>query len=200
MLPRELNVADLPTVVFGKRSPMWWATAGIMLVEGVLLAITVASYFYLASRNAIWPPLDTAPPQILAGTVNLVLFLVSLAPNFWLKRAAASGDIQKTRRALYVMILLGAATLVLRVFEFAGLNCRWDFSSYASISWLLLGLLSLQLLTDWADTVVLTIMLFGKHVRAGRFMDVAESADYWNFVVGSAAVGWVILYLVPRWL
>jgi hypothetical protein len=87
------------------------------------------------------------------------------------------------------MILLGAATLVLRVFEFAGLNCRWDFSSYASISWLLLGLLSLQLVTDWADTVVLTIMLFGKHVRAGRFMDVAESADYWNFVVGSAAVG-----------
>ena len=52
MLPRELNVADLPTVVFGKRSPMWWATAGIMLVEGVLLAITVAAYFYLASRNA----------------------------------------------------------------------------------------------------------------------------------------------------
>jgi len=41
MLPRELNVADLPTVVFGKRSPMWWATAGIMLVEGVLLAIFV---------------------------------------------------------------------------------------------------------------------------------------------------------------
>ena len=37
------------------------------------------------------------------------------------------------------MILLGAATLVLRVFEFAGLNCKWDFSSYASISWLLLG-------------------------------------------------------------
>ena len=62
---------------------------------GGLLAITVAVYFYLASQNANWPPLDTAPPEILTGTVNLVLFLVSLAPNFWLKRVAGSATYRK---------------------------------------------------------------------------------------------------------
>ena len=58
------------------------ATAGIMLVEGVLLAITVAAYFYLASRNENWPPLDTAPPEILAAHSTSFFFWLAWRPIF----------------------------------------------------------------------------------------------------------------------
>ena len=84
---RELNVADLPSVVFGHRSLIWWGTAGMMMIEGTVFAIVVATYFYLRTRSTDWPP-GLMPPKLLAGTLNTALFLVSLVPNAWTKKVA----------------------------------------------------------------------------------------------------------------
>src|SRR3954468_17537915 len=40
------DVSERPTVVFGSRSLMWWATLGFMVIEGWTLALLVASYLY----------------------------------------------------------------------------------------------------------------------------------------------------------
>jgi cytochrome c oxidase subunit I+III len=66
---RELNVSDLPTVVFGHRSIIWLGTIGMMMIEATAFALVVASYFYLRTRSNGWPP-GLQPPNLLFGTAN----------------------------------------------------------------------------------------------------------------------------------
>jgi cytochrome c oxidase subunit 3 len=88
--------------------------------------------------------------------------------------------------------------LVLRVFEFTTLNVRWDDNAYGSILWLILGLHTTHLITDFADTVVLTVLMFTKHGQGKRFSDVEDNAVYWDFVVLSWLPIWALLYGFPR--
>ncbi len=199
MQKRELNVAGLPSVVFGHRSLIWWGTAGLMLIEGTMFAITVASYFFLRTRSSDWPP-GLMPPRVTAGTVNLVIFLLSLAPAIWTQKVAERGELVATRIGLVVMSLVGVANLVARVFEFPSLMSTWDANAYASITWMLLGLHTVHLATDWADTVVLAVLMFTDRVDGKRFMDSSENSDYWYFVVFTWIPIYLVIYWAPRWL
>lgn len=62
--------------------------------------------------------------------------------------------------------------------------------------WFLLGLHTTHLLSDVGDTIVLAVLMFTQKGKAGRrFSDVSDNAFYWDFVV----VSWVVLYLVIYW-
>ena len=106
---RELNVSDLPTVVFGHRSIIWLGTIGMMMIEATAFALVVASYFYLRTRSNGWPP-GLLPPNLLFGTANTLLFLVSLFPNAWTKKRGEAGDLRGAQIGLVIMVLLGWAT------------------------------------------------------------------------------------------
>jgi len=56
----------------------------------------------------------------------------------------------------------------------------------------------LHLLTDVGDTLVLTVLMFTKHVEPRRFTDVTDNCTYWNFVVLSWVPIWALIYIVPR--
>src|SRR5512146_853697 len=124
MQRRELNVADLPSVVFSHRSLIWWGTAGLMVIEGTMFAMTVASYFYLRTRSSEWPP-GLMPPRLLAGTLNLAVFLASVAPAVWVQKASERGDLKRTQLGLVIMSLVGLVNLGLRVWEFPSLMSTW---------------------------------------------------------------------------
>lgn len=103
------------------------------------------------------------------------------------------------RRDLVIMSLLGIVLVAVRIVEFGALHVRWDQNAYGSIVWLLLGLNTAHLVTDLADTMVLTVLMFRPHGHGKRFSDVADNALYWYFVV----VSWLPIYLIlcwfPRW-
>jgi cytochrome c oxidase subunit III len=193
-----LDVSALPSYTFGTRAAMWWGTAGVIAIEGMAFALTVASYFYLRSQATTWP-LGVPPPDLLWGGVNLVLMLASVFPNHWTYRAAKAHDLGQVRAAMVVCILFAVAFLVFRVFEFRSLNVGWDTNAYGSIVWLLMGLHTVHLITDLVDTVVLAVLMFTGPIEGRRFADVSDNAFYWYFVV----LAWVPLYLVvywaPRW-
>jgi len=199
MQKRELNVAGLPSVVFGYRSLIWWGTMGMMLIEGTMFAITVSAYFFLRTRSSDWPP-GLMPPRLTAGTINLIIFLVSVAPAVWTQKVAQRGDLKLTRIGLIVMSLFGAGNLIARVFEFPSLMSTWDANAYASITWMLLGLHTVHLATDWADTVVLSVLMFTDRIDGKRFMDSSENSDYWYFVVLTWIPIYLVIYWAPRWL
>ena len=196
---RELNVSTLPSVVFGHRSLIWWGTAGMMLIEGTAFAITVAAYFYLRTRSTDWPP-GFMPPRLSAGTINLALFLVSLVPNVWTQKVAQRGNLVQTRIGLVIMTLIGVGNIVIRFYEFPRLMCTWDGNAYASATWLLLGLHTTHIITDWFDTAVLAVLFFTPHVQGRRYMDASENADYWYFVVFTWIPIYAVIYLAPRFL
>jgi cytochrome c oxidase subunit III len=98
------------------------------------------------------------------------------------------------------MSAIGIAMLPIRYFEFAAMHVSWADSAYGSITITILALHTVHLVTDLVDTLVLTALMFTKHAKGRRYVDVAENALYWNFVVVAWLPIYAVLYLVPRYL
>jgi heme/copper-type cytochrome/quinol oxidase subunit 3 len=168
---------------------------GFMALEGMGFAIAIGAYLYLYAVNTDWP-IGSAPPDLWPGSVETLVYLLSIIPNEMTNRAALRQDLAKVRMGLTVMSLIGIVLLVLRGFEFAHLNTRWDNSAYGSIVWLILGLHTTHLATDLGDTIVLAVLMFTSHAKPRRFSDVTDNVFYWNFVV----LAWVPLYVLLDWV
>jgi cytochrome c oxidase subunit 3 len=193
----SIDVSELPSYAFGPRGILWWGTLWMMAIEGTVFAMAIASYFYLYVHAPRWP-LSSAPPDLLWGTLNTLVLLLSLWPNHWLKRAASAQDLRGVRRAIGVLFLFTAAFLALRGFEFAYLNVRWDFDVYGSVVWLLLGLHTTHLVTEAYDTWVIGALSVTGPFEGRRFVDAAEDADYWYFVVFTWLPIYGVIYWAPR--
>jgi heme/copper-type cytochrome/quinol oxidase subunit 3 len=189
-----LDVAQLPTYGFGTRSLMWWGTAGMIAIEGVAFAFMIVIYFYLRSLAPAWPAAK-GPPDLLWGTVNLAVILVSALPFIWSDRAAIELDLPKVRIAMLLCSLFGLTLCGVRWMEFTALNVRWDDSAYGSVVWVLMGLHTFNLVTDVGDTLVLTALMFKGPLEGKHFVDIAENSGYWNFVV----LSWIPIYAVVYW-
>ncbi len=194
---RTLDVSGLAPAGFGHRSILWWGTMGLMLIEGMAFVLAIAMYFYIRLRNETWPP-NLPPPMLLWGTLNTLVLLVSAVPNQLAKSAAEHIDLGKVRLWLVVCLLFGVVFNVIRVFEFMSLNCFWNTNAYGSIVWLLLSLHTVHIATDVADTGVLTVLMFVGPIEEKRFVDVAENAMYWYFVVFTWLPIYGLLYWAPR--
>ena len=192
-----LDVSHLPTYAFGNRSLMWWATAGMMVIEATVFAIGIVAYFYLRGLATAWPP-ASAPPDLLFGTVNTLILLMSGLPNHLAARASEREDLGAVRLWMVVCLLFGVAFLAVRAFEFGALNVHWDTNAYGSIVFALLTLHTVHIITDFVDTAVLTVLMFTGPLNGRRFVDVNENADYWWFVVLTWLPIYFTLYWVPR--
>ena len=192
-----LDVSELPSYGFSHRSLMWWGTLGMMAIEGTVFALAIASCFYLRSHSLRWPP-SGPPPELLWGSINVAILLVSAWPNHWVKRVAERHDLKLVRFGLLACLAFSAAFLLVRIMEFRTLNIRWDENAYGSIVWVLLGLHTAHLLADTIDTAVLTALMHTGPIEGTRFVDVSENALYWYFVVMSWLPIYAVIYLVPR--
>jgi heme/copper-type cytochrome/quinol oxidase subunit 3 len=195
---RTLDVAALPPGAFGSRSLMWWGTVGIMLIEGMAFALAIASYFYFRTRMPVWPPDGVAPPDLVWGTANTLVLLVSMIPNALAKRAGEHVSLRDVRIWMVVCLAFGVAFNAIRVYEFRHLNVMWDHDAYGSIVWLLLGLHTTHIVTDFLDTAVLAVLMFVGPIEEKRFVDVEENAAYWYFVVLTWLPIYGVIYWAPR--
>lgn len=191
-----IDVSRLPAYAFGHRSMLWWGTLGVVIIEGTMFAGLIAAYFYLRGQEPHWPP-NLPPPDLRYGTINTLVLLASVLPNMWYKRAAEREDLRKVQIGLLVSIPFAVAFVVLRALEFGALNCKWDTNAYGSAVWTLLGFHTAHLVTDLLDTLVLTALLFTRPLEGKRFVDVAENAAYWYFVVLAWLPIYAVIYLVP---
>ena len=192
-----LDVSSLPSHGFGARSPMWWGTFGMMAIEGTVFALTIMCYFYLRSHSQTWP-MGVRPPDLGWGTAFTVILILSGIPNQLAKKAAERYDVHGVRLWLGIGVLFGIALLVVRAFEFASLNVRWDSSAYGSVVWVLMGLHTTHLATDWVDSAVLETLFFTGPLTGRRFVDVSENCLYWWFVVLTWVPIYLTNYIAPR--
>jgi cytochrome c oxidase subunit III len=195
-----LDVADLPTVVFGPRDLMWWGTTFFAVIEGFTLALLLATYLYLRKNFTAWPPERTPRPDLLLPTLSLALLLLSLVPAWWTKRRAQQLDLASVRRALIVSSALGTLSTALRFTEFFALNTRWDSHAYGSIAWLLVGSHVVLQVMDWGDTVGLAAISVLGPWEPKHFVNATDNANYWYFMVLSWIPLFVLVFLGPRFL
>ena len=163
-----------------------------------MFALSITSYIYLKGRVPHWPP-GVSPPELRWGTLNVIILLVSIWPNLLAKKG---GGAFRTERRTPVDGRLHASSrspsTSSAFFEFSALNVRWDTNAYGSMTWMLLGLHTTHVLTDFLDSGVLTAVMFCGTVDEHRFVDVSENAMYWNFVVLSWLPIYAVIYLAPR--
>jgi heme/copper-type cytochrome/quinol oxidase subunit 3 len=192
-----LDVRELPSFGFSHRSVMWWGTAGLMAIESTVFALAIVVYFYLRTHSELWP-MRSPPPELLWGTLNTVVMIVSLWPNQLAKRAATKLDKSGVQLWLSVCTVLGFLILMLRGLELTALNVRWDTDAYGSIVWMIMLLHTTHLVTDTWDTTVLDVLFFTGPLEGKRYVDVNENAIYWNFVVLSWLPTYAVIYFGPR--
>jgi len=142
-----------------------------------------------------WPPDGVAPPDLRWGTINTLILLASLIPNELAKRAGERVDLRGVHRWMVACLVFGVGFNVVRGFEFMHLNVWWDHDVYGSIVWMLLGLHTTHIVTDFLDTLVLTVLMFTGPIEEKRFVDVEENSAYWYFVV----IAWLPIYGVIYW-
>jgi heme/copper-type cytochrome/quinol oxidase subunit 3 len=193
--PRVLDVSGLPPGAFGSRSVTFWGTLGILLIESTVFALAISSYFYYVTRSSSWPPDGIAPPLLRWGTINTLILLASLIPNELARRAGEHVDLRRVRIWMVVCLVFAVGFNWVRVQEFMHLNVWWDHDAYGSIVWVLLGLHTTHIVTDFLDSAVLTVLMFIGPVEEHRFVDVEENAVYWYFVV----LAWLPIYGVIYW-
>ena len=192
-----LDVSGLASFGFSHSSLMWWGTAGLMAIESTVFAIAIVVYFYLRRHADAWP-MTAPPPELSWGTINTVILVLSAVPNHLAKRAAERLDRGGVKLWLTMCLVCALVFLVVRGFEFAALNVRWDANAYGSIVWMLMMLHTVHLITDTWDTTVLDVLFFTGPLEGRRFVDVSENALYWYFVVLSWLPIYAVVYLAPR--
>jgi heme/copper-type cytochrome/quinol oxidase subunit 3 len=195
---RTLDVSGLPPGAFGARSLTFWGSLSIIVIESTVFGLAIAAYFYFASLMPSWPPDNVAPPDLRWGTVNALVLLFSLIPNELARRAGKDVSLQRARLWLVVCLAFAVVFNVVRIYEFRHLNVWWDQDAYGSIVWVLLGLHTVHIVTDFLESVVLTALMFIGPVEEHRFVDVEDNAVYWYFVVAAWLPIYGVIYWAPR--
>lgn len=192
------DLSDVKSYAFGFKSLWGWGLLGFMLVEGMAFVLAAGAYLYLMTQAQSWP-LDSPPPDLLWGTLFTIVMIASQLPNFWLDKAAHKRDLRAVRGGMLIMSLAGVVLMIVRGFELAHLNTRWDQDAYGSIVWALMLLHTTHVLTDLADTIALTVFLYTHPVPPERFSHVEDNASYWLFVVLTWLPLYALIYWAPRW-
>jgi cytochrome c oxidase subunit 3 len=192
-----IDVAGLPTTVFGPRALLWWGTLSFVAIEGTTLFICVAAYLYLWRNFPTWPPEHTPRPSLLWPTVTLAALLISNIPALLADKAARRLDLSGLQRWIVVELVFSFGFLFLRWQDLLALNCRWDTNAYGSIAWITVGMHATLLVFNAIETLVFAAILFSHRFEERYFSDASESSFYWYFMTLSWVPLFVTVYLTP---
>lgn len=195
-----LDVSKVPSVSIGHRNITWLGNIFYMMIEGTMFLLIIASYFYLRSRSVDWPPAPQMPPALRYGIANGVILVLSLVPARWIQRRAAAGDRAGVRSGLFILAALALVSIAVRWFEFGTLHCRWSDNAYASTIWVLLGIHTGHLITEFIETSVIGFVACTPKMEGNRFADADTNSVYWYFVVATALLCDFIIYVTPRFI
>jgi heme/copper-type cytochrome/quinol oxidase subunit 3 len=193
-------IEGLPTDVAGSRSPGWWAMILVIMTEATLFASFLASYFYLQSNAASWPPDDIKPPELLLPIVGTIILIGSSLPMWWADRSIARGNTTQLRVCLILGFILGVSFLGIQVYEYAHEDFGFADNTYSSLFFTITGAHGLHVLIGLVMNAYIILRAFLGHFSARRRLAVQNVVMYWHFVDAAWIFVFASLYLSPRWL
>src|ERR1051326_4001747 len=105
MNARAIDVSDLEYGTADSRSLLWWGNLAMMVIEGTMFAMLVATYLYLRTVNLDWPPSTVIKPDLTLPTVNLLIMLLSCIPMLIADVAAKRGNATTVRVCFAIAVL-----------------------------------------------------------------------------------------------
>ncbi len=181
---------SLPHQLTGWASPIVWGVAFLIAIEGTLLLLFVASYFYLRMGTDPWPPAQVtaeAPGmEWVLPLVSQLLLLLSIVPVAAGVRALVRGRRRPLLFGLPAGLLLAAGYLVLKGWEYAGRPYRWDAHAYGSLDWTMGGYAALHVMILLLAGGFAWVLTLRRHFHPGRYTGLQALLLYWLFVVAGS--------------
>jgi heme/copper-type cytochrome/quinol oxidase subunit 3 len=228
-----LDVSHLPAESRDSRSPVWWGNVLFMLIETTTVALLLASYVYLWRNypQSGWPPPATQHdppilkpvPDLLLGTLNVLLLLVTAGVMVWVDRACRRqfDELERAKAAkpsavptgegprpserpagvmwgLATLFVLGAVSLALRWKEFPALKVLWNENAYAALVWTKLGLHFVYVAIEVVEVAVMLLWIGLYGLGENQTTDVILTAAYWYWTVAVGVVIYGVVYWFPR--
>jgi cytochrome c oxidase subunit III len=185
-----LDVRDLPTTPHGPNVPIWWGIIGLIVVEIVVFASLVSSYFYLKVHAAEWPPGGVKKPELLLPTINAFVLILSSGPMYWGEKAIREGRQKPLKFGLIGSIFLALLFLGLKVYEYRDTEYFWYSHAYGSVIWAITGFHSAHVLALVLKTIVIAVLAWRGYFTKEYHVPVEVNGFYWHFVV----LIWIPLY------
>lgn len=192
---RVLDVSTLPPYDISNKSPLWAGQLVMCMIEGALLVILIATYFYLRLGVDVWPPPGTQIPGTLIPTLALIPLIASCLGSYIASEGAKKNSRREMLFGMGLNLALATAFLILRAITWAGLNFRWNSDAHGSIVWDMLFLHTYDIVADLLMTLTLVVIVAigrgGPRQRIGVHVD----SVLWYFLVGI----WIPMYVVIYW-
>ncbi len=186
----------------GSQPPYWWGLIFLIVIEAVVFASLIATYFYLRAGASEWPPGNVEPPELLLPTINTLILLASSIPVYWADTGIQKGDERRLKIGWVVAFVLGALFLIIKFYEYASLSYAhgWERSAYNSINWTIIGYHSAHVIALLLKTLVVGVLAFQGYFNEERNSAVQVNGLYWHFVVIVWLPLYATLYLAPHLL
>jgi cytochrome c oxidase subunit I+III len=194
-----LDVSRLPPIVVDSRALLWWGMVGMMAIEGTMVALLVATYFYLRPLALEWPPPGAHDGGLLLPTLALAVLVASAAPMYGADHAVKERDRRGAMLYTMINIVMAALFLAMRAAEMRRLTFRWDSHAYGSIYWSILGLHTSHVIASTLESMVIVWLLARGHFQDEQRLALRTDGLYWYFVVAAWIPLYAVLYLFPRW-
>ena len=202
----SLDVSTLPTTLLDTHSALWWGNTLLLAIETTMFGILIAIYFSVMMNTEPFPPprvermpvLYESYPDLTLPLIGLAVILASLIPAIMLDKASREKNVGMIKLLLPITLAFVVAATVIRYFEYDSLLFKWEDNAYGSITWMILGMHMLHLITLACENIILLAWTYIKGVDDKHILDITVLGVYWYWVVGIWIVLFSIVYLVPR--
>ena len=124
MTPATIDASVLPGRATDSRSLLWWGMVGLILIEGTMVGLLLAAYYYLRLRALNWPPPLGGDAGLLLPTLGLGALLLSLVPTHWATAALEKNDHHGAFWGTFLCLVLSLLLGVCVSMPFAAVSSR----------------------------------------------------------------------------
>jgi cytochrome c oxidase subunit 3 len=196
-LLHNIDVSSLPIGTNDSRALIWWGNLGMMVIEGTMFAMLIATYIYFKTANLDWPPASVPNPDLVSSTFNMAMLLLSCLAMLVADRGAVRNSVAAVRVGFGICVVVGIVFLAVRVVAVSTLGFKWSSHAYGSIVWTMLGMHTFHVVSATCEMGLLFVYTLVRPMTKKQFIDVRTTAVYWYFV----AIIWLpfhfTIYVVP---
>ncbi len=180
----------LAAALTGRRSVSWWGMVLLILIEAMIFAALLASYFSLRFNSVLWPPQGVDRPELTFPSINTVILILSSIAMQWGVAGLRGGSLGRLRAGLAMAFVLGAVFLGVQVYYFTQLRFTPQDSAYGSLFWAIVGLHAAHVLWGLLMNLYVQLRAGYGHFGAERRQALDNVAMYWHFV----GVAWLFIF------
>jgi heme/copper-type cytochrome/quinol oxidase subunit 3 len=179
-------------------STAWWGMAVVIMTEGTIFLILLASYLFLRAASKEWPIGGIELPKLrLAVPFSFVLWGSSI-PIFWAEASIRKGLVGRLKLGVLISFLMGLSFLAYTLYDFNDLHFGWRDNAYSSIYYTIVGLHALHVFVGLGFNVLVQIKAWLGRYDHGRHASAEVFFLYWHFVDAVWLAVFPIVFLSPH--